>query len=581
VTSGSGLVPLPDLTSGLASPPVTTAPRQGSRWATAVHLATLVAGFVVLLHANRDQWFFGDEWDFLADRGVPNGDYSLWAPHTEHWSTAPILIYRALYATAGLRSYVPYVVVLLVLHVAVTHFLWQIMRQAGVDPALATALAAVYAVLGAGHENLLWAFQIGFIGSVALGLAGVLLVNHDGRWNARDYVAWVVSVLGLTFSGVTVTMVAVAGLVVLMRRGLGQAALTVAVPGAVYLLWFVLAGNDNLASDRGTFDDVLTYSDYIWTGLWAAFEQSVGFPGAGALLALGLAAFLLRRGGRASGPEAPAFACALGTLVIFSIIAVARAGLGVQQAQASRYAYIVMALALPAIGLGLHELMAGGEKGHVGGRRAVVLVLLLLVGLHNGDLLRHHAREGRRLEQRLKAQILAAADLVSSGAVIFGGMVEPEYSPDLDVHDLRAMVRDDVLPKGTRITPFDRFAAADRLQYSTGPRPLADATAPRVDGVVGATEEPADPGCVRLSPTTPTPEIHVAAGAPMSLRFTTQEPGELTGYLRIFSPSTRTGTPHVDKVQAGVPVYVNVTAAVDQVAVRVPPAGTTEVCGLL
>ena len=560
---------------------MTTGRPPRSRWLTAVHLLSLLAGFFVLLYANRDQWFFGDEWDFLADRGVGGGDYSIWAPHTEHWSTAPILIYRALYATAGLRSYVPYVVVLLVLHLAVTHLLWRLMRTAGVDLALATALAALYVVLGAGHENLLWAFQIGFIGSVALGLAGVILVNHDGPWNVRDYAGWAVSVLGLTFSGVTVTMVAVAGLVVLMRRGWHHAVLTVVVPGAVYLLWFVLAGNESLASDRGTFDDILTYPDYIWTGLRAAFELTVGLPGAGPLVVLGLAAFLLRRGGRAAGPEAPAFACALGTLVIFSIIAVARAGLGVQQAQASRYAYIVIALALPAIGLGLHELMARGEEGHIGGRRAVVLVLLLLVGLHNGDLLRHHAREGKRLEQRIKAQILAAADLVSSGAVILGGMVEPAYSPDLDVHDLRSMISDGVLPKPAGITPFDRLAVADALQYSTGAQPLATVTTPWVDGVVGASEEAGAPGCLRLTPTAPTPEIHIAGGAPMSLRVTTEVSGELRGFLRIFSPATRTGAPHVDKVVAGVPVYVNVTANVDQIVLRVPPDGTTEVCGLL
>lgn len=561
------------------SVPTVTTGRQRLWPATVIHLATLVAGFLVLLHANRDQWFFGDEWDFLADRGV-RGDYGLWMPHTEHWSTAPILIYRALYATVGLRSYVPYVVVLLLLHVAVTHLLWQLMRKAGVDPALATALAAVYAVLGAGYENLLWAFQIGFIGSVALGLAGVLLVNHGGPWRFRDYAAWAVSVLGLMFSGVSVTMVAVAGLVALMRRGLRHAALTVALPGAVYLLWFLRAGRQHLAPDRGTFDDILTYPDYIWTGLRTALEQTVGLPGAGTLLVLGLMAFLLRQGGRASGPEAPVFACALGTLVMFVIIAVARAGLGERQAQASRYAYIVMALALPAIGLGLHELTARGREGHVAGRRAVVLVLLLLVGLHNGDLLGRHTRESRQLEQRLKAQILAAGDLVASPAVILGELVEPEYSPDLDVGDLRTMVRDRALPKAGRITPFDRLAAADVLQYATGPRPLDGVTAPLVDGVVGATEEAGAPGCLHLSPTTPTPELHVAAGAPMSLRVTTQVLGELRGSLRIFSPATRTGSPHVDRVEAGVPLYVNVTAAVEQVVLRVPPIGTTEVCGL-
>ena len=149
-------------------------------------------------------------------RGVLKAERSLWAPHTEHWSTGPILIYRGLYSVYGLHTYVPYVVVLLLLHVAVAHLLWRLLRNAGVDVPLATALSAVYVLLGAGHENLLWAFQIGFIGSLALGMAVLLLVNHGGRWGGRDFAAWALSVAGLMFSGVSVTMVTVAGLTVLM-----------------------------------------------------------------------------------------------------------------------------------------------------------------------------------------------------------------------------------------------------------------------------------------------------------------------------------------------------------------------------
>ena len=102
----------------------------------------------------------------------------------------------------------------------------------GVDLPLATALSVVFVLLGAGYENLLWAFQIGFIGSVAFGLGVLLLVNHDGRWGWRDVAGWFLSLAGLMFSGISVTMVTVAGLTVLMRRGVRQAALTVAVPGS-------------------------------------------------------------------------------------------------------------------------------------------------------------------------------------------------------------------------------------------------------------------------------------------------------------------------------------------------------------
>ncbi|HVF13751.1 MAG TPA: hypothetical protein VM942_04080, partial [Acidimicrobiales bacterium] len=221
------------------------------------HALSLVAGLVVLLVVNRNQWFAGDEWDFLARRGLHGAEAGLFEPHNEHWSTGPILVYRALYSLVGLRSYLPYIAVLVLVHLALAHLLWRIMRRVGVDPWVSTALAAVFAVLGAGTENLVWAFQIGFVGSVLLGMVVILLVDHDGPFDRRDHVAWLVSVVALTFSGISVTMVVIAGLTVLLRRGWAQAAKTVVVPAAVYLLWLMVAGRDSLGAQSNDLAGLL------------------------------------------------------------------------------------------------------------------------------------------------------------------------------------------------------------------------------------------------------------------------------------------------------------------------------------
>src|SRR5436309_2893254 len=118
-----GRIPDPAVDPVVGAQPRST--NVGRAVSTGAHLLSLVGGFVVLLHANRGQWFWGDEWAFLAHRRVAlAGEHGLWAPHSEHWSTLPILIYRALFATVGLRTYVPYVVVLVLLHLAVAHALW-------------------------------------------------------------------------------------------------------------------------------------------------------------------------------------------------------------------------------------------------------------------------------------------------------------------------------------------------------------------------------------------------------------------------------------------------------------------------
>lgn len=543
--------------------------------ALAIHALVLVGGFLTLLTCARGQWFYGDEWEFLGHRGLAGAERSVWAPHNEHWSTGPILIYRALYALYGVRTYVPYIVVLLLFHLVAAHLLWRLLLHIGVRPAIAAALATVFVLLGAGYENLMWAFQIGFVGSVALGLGGLLLVNHDTPWGRRDVAGWLVSIIGLMFSGISVTMVVVAGLAVLLRRGWRQALLTVSVPGAVYLVWLVLIGHHDVAKGKRSLHDVVSYPEFIWSGLRSAVDQTVGLPGAGLVVVIGLTLLLLHRRRQSAGPAAPAFACALGTLVLFAMIAVGRTGLGVQQAEVSRYVYLVVALALPAVGLALTEL-AGRSLARGG---AVSLALLLVAGHNVGTLLERSWVERQR-EQRFRARVVAATQLVSSPAVILGTKPEPGVAPDLKVGDLRRMQHDGKLPAPEAVTTEDRMTVATTLQYAVDRSALSTPfVAPLVRGVLGA-DVMRYGGCVRLFPTELTPELHLVGGQAMSLRVTTLISGELTGYFRDFTPTVLAGPPRVDKVRAGVPVYVNVTADVDQVVLRVPGVGTTDVCGV-
>ena len=64
--------------------------------ATILHVASLIGAFVVLLVVDRQMWFRVDDFEFLAKRGLHGATYSIWFPHNEHWSTLPVLAYRAL-----------------------------------------------------------------------------------------------------------------------------------------------------------------------------------------------------------------------------------------------------------------------------------------------------------------------------------------------------------------------------------------------------------------------------------------------------------------------------------------------------
>src|SRR3984885_4210852 len=79
-----------------------------SRLVVIVHALCLVAGLAVLLHENAHLWFFGDDWEFIVNRGLHHPIHSIWQPHNEHWSTLPILWYRLLFTLFGLH-YFPYI----------------------------------------------------------------------------------------------------------------------------------------------------------------------------------------------------------------------------------------------------------------------------------------------------------------------------------------------------------------------------------------------------------------------------------------------------------------------------------------
>ena len=151
---------------------------------TDVLLGVVIAvstGFYLAL--SRSLWFYSDDWAFLLRRGtvtedVDAGRLGLWEPHNEHWSTGPILIYRALFEVFGLRHYTPYLVPVLLAHVALVLLAYRLLIRFGVRRWVAFAVATMLAFNGAGAENILWPFQIGFVGALALGFGALWLYDR-------------------------------------------------------------------------------------------------------------------------------------------------------------------------------------------------------------------------------------------------------------------------------------------------------------------------------------------------------------------------------------------------------------------
>jgi hypothetical protein len=119
---------IPDVPAGATEPPPVR-PRPGDRGAEWTFLAVGVGASVFYLAVGRRLWFFNDEWDFLAGRTI-GSFHSLFASHNGHWVTLPVVVYRVMWWIFGLRSYVPYQVLIVGLHFLAAWLIRRVMVRA-------------------------------------------------------------------------------------------------------------------------------------------------------------------------------------------------------------------------------------------------------------------------------------------------------------------------------------------------------------------------------------------------------------------------------------------------------------------
>jgi hypothetical protein len=322
--------------------------------ATSVFIGVIAVALPLLNYQGRDQWFFLDDWDFLANRTAGSVD-DLFAPHVQHWSTVPILVYRFLWSFVGLRHYWVYQLVTIALHLVAAVLLRAIMRRAGVRPWIATAAASLFALLGAGRANIVVAFSMSFTASLALGLAHVLLADHDGPWDRRDVLGILCGLLALMSSGIGIPMAIAVGVATWIRHGWRRAVAHTAPLVAAFAIWFATFGRDALAGPRASPREA---ADFGWTAVTNVFARVGQLPAMGFVLALVVlvGAVLLWRHHRREFRRhyGPTVGLVVGALAFAVIIGYGRGESTVVSPlapRAGRYVHILAALLLPLIAL--------------------------------------------------------------------------------------------------------------------------------------------------------------------------------------------------------------------------------------
>jgi hypothetical protein len=336
----------------------------------------------------RHWWFWADDWDFLAARTGGNaGD--LFRGHYQHWTTLPILAYRGLWFVFGIKSYLPYQLLVIAVHLGAVALLRVVMRRAGVSPWMATLVALVFVFFGSGAENILIAFQITFVGALFFGLVQLLLADHDGRWDYRDWLGLLAGLAGLMCSGVAIAMTIVVGIAMLLRRGWRVALLHTAPLAIAYGIWTQVSPDGSSAGVYRTQSFVQVIK-FVAIGIGSAFGRLGQIPEIGIVLAVvmlvGLALTLRETGlGALRGRLALPVALLAGAVVFLVVTGLLRSGqpgpiassvsVGPGRARQSRYVYLIVAMALPALALAADALARRRRLF------AIVVVGILLAGV--------------------------------------------------------------------------------------------------------------------------------------------------------------------------------------------------------
>ena len=531
--------------------------------------AVLVIGAAFLLHGARDAWFFGDDWAFIVDRRQlwSDGRYAdyLLAPHNEHWTMVPVLAHGLLFRAFGLHSYLPYLVPVVACHLGICVALRAMMRRVGVGPWLATGGATLFLLLGSGAENLVWAFQFGFVLAVLLGLLQLLLADHVGTSPARDAGAVAVGCLAVMSVGVAITMVAVVVGTLLARRRWLAAAIQGGVPGLLYATWYIGYGRSRIVSPPS---DLSLVPAYVGTGVSNALDQIAQLPTVG--LAAGLVLLVLALRG-AFGPRErvlPAVTMAGGAVVLFAINGLGRATLGLEQARSSRYVYIAAALLLPLLVCGLQALMATG--------RAAAVAWGFLTWAIIGNVGAYFVQREYRLDllAATRPRIEAAAAYADRSWVDPDFRPEPTYDPDVTMASLRSLVQGDELDRPERVPADAALRAA--LDFGVAIEPSSTATPTdglTVIGVTDAVTSPTGEACTTLTATGPSPTVTLAGGQPGAVLVQTIGTGLAVRMVDDVGASTE------QRRVEGAPVLVRVDVDTGNPVLDLPVDAFTTICG--
>jgi hypothetical protein len=349
----------------------------------------------------RGYTFYFDEWTFIISAPDWNAASYL-QPHNAHPAMLPRLIYAAMLGTVGLRAYWPYMLILLALHATSVVLLFELVRRRAGD-LIGLGCAALLLVLGAAWENLLWAFQLSLVGSVACGLGALLALESAPKLWRMPFVAALLTG-SLMFSGVGLVFAVAAAMRLVATMNRRKELAWLAPVAVAFSAWYLVFGGSGAAtSPPFSAPNILVLPLYT---LWGMGTSVAGLVGAGGLLGI---AFLVLAAGVVGfawwrGALDPLDLGVAGGLISFYLLTgLSRAQLGYEQSGSGRYIYEGAVLWLILLADAAHRLPWRGTW------RPALIACLFLACFNSSVLLFTYATAKTAQMQRQIADLQALA----------------------------------------------------------------------------------------------------------------------------------------------------------------------------
>jgi hypothetical protein len=242
------------------------------RRAAILGLAIAVAASAILLIGlDSHLSFIADDWNLLVKRHGSSPDVFL-NPFNENIVLGPAVIFKLLLAVFGMGSALPFYLVSISLFLTSAVLLFVYLRPR-VGDWLALISVVLVLFLGAAFEDLLWAFQMGFFGSMAAGLGMLVALDRGDR--RGDRIACALLAVSLAFSSLGIAFAAGAlAELALGRRPRGERAYVALLPLALYAVWW--AGWGHNAQSHVSLHNLEHLPQYVFDTASAGITSLLG-----------------------------------------------------------------------------------------------------------------------------------------------------------------------------------------------------------------------------------------------------------------------------------------------------------------